>query len=132
MTTTMTCPACGHAFETAARSNRTRCGSCRAAVTVPDEVRQKNGWDGTAPSRHREPAVLLVLHLDCGHVSVQENPGIAAADADDYIWDCEHCAGAERDVVAVLGALTDGELGGMSDEDIEAWAGSLVTPEAAS
>ncbi len=88
----MSCPRCSHGFETLARSARTRCPSCRSAVTVPAAVRRANGWEGTTPAKARSTEHTLVLvQLECGHPDVVVvHPGKSiATEVRSTEWECE-------------------------------------------
>ncbi len=92
--TTVTCRKCGNRFETAAHSGRTRCGDCRAAVSVPKGV---------------TPAAVILL-LDCDHVV--RSAGIRVEDVDRYRWRCDKCSNeelheAKKLVVALSAAERD-------------------------
>lgn len=103
--TTVTCPRCGNRFETAARSGRTRCGNCRAAVSVP---------------KGETPAALILL-LDCDHFV--RSAGMRVEDVDRYRWPCHKCGDEElHEVKKLVVALSTAESDALDARDPAALA----------
>lgn len=124
--TEIRCGACGHRFETAAKSNRTRCPACRSTVAVPAGVRRENGWDGaTAAGRNGASAggehrLGLVL-LDCGHPEVVVlHPGRTLRGT---LKLCDFECPDTNTAVAVrrtLAVLSEQEWAALTDADVDA------------
>jgi DNA-directed RNA polymerase subunit RPC12/RpoP len=103
--TTVTCPHCNKQFDTSARSDRTRCGDCRAAVSVP---------------KGKTPAALILL-LDCDHLV--RSAGIRVEDVDRYRWPCDRCSNEElHRVKKLVVALSAAERGALDARDPAALA----------
>lgn len=100
--TSVTCPRWGNTFETAARSGRTRCGNCRAAVTVP----------GAAPSTTRSRStehMLVVARLTCGHADVVAvHPGNSLRSAvSGLVFECPDAGTISARIERVLGTFSE-------------------------
>jgi ribosomal protein S27AE len=103
--TTVTCPRCGNRFETAAHSGRTRCGNCRAAVSVP---------------KGETPAAFILL-LDCDHLV--RSAGMGVEDVDRYRWPCDRCSDEElHRVKKLVVALSAAERDALDARDPAALA----------
>lgn len=107
--TTITCKTCGHSFETEARTN-TRCRSCKAVVRIP------------ARAQSAQLSGVLVLLLGCGDVVALSDPGVPAADAGEYVWDCEECGAQDQEVRTVVASLSETESAALDDEAFDAFA----------
>lgn len=108
--TTLCCPGCGECFETRATTS-TRCRRCRRVVRVSpaSRVHESKG------------AGFLLLELSCGHLSGEFEPGIAAGDAEEYLFTCERCSAVDQEVVRLVASLTISEVHAMDGAECDAW-----------
>jgi len=118
----VTCSNCSNTFETAARSNRTRCGACRSVVRVPVEVRRANGWSGAHASSGAEPKrehTVALLLLECGHAEmVIVHPGRSVrSEAFSYSWTCPD-TGADVEAARVIAQLSETEWNALDDDGL--------------
>ena len=107
------CPRCGNRFETAARSGRTRCGNCRAAVSVP------GGRAAPASARSTEHRIAVV-RLSCGHAdAVIVHPGRSVRSATAELdFDCPDIGTAKARVARVVAVYSEVEWEALTEEEI--------------
>lgn len=105
---TVTCPACGLSFETAATTN-TRCRRCRHVCEVgriPGAARPK------APGQGRW---FLLLALDCGHPTCYFSQEAAPDQAAGYLWTCHECGVERQKVRRVIAGIPQQQLDAMDE-----------------
>lgn len=89
----MTCPACSFRWESTARSQKTRCGRCRAIVYVPAAVRNANhaAMDrAPGPPRKAEPIPAPAGEIETWELPCRHRVGLRVtwpADDDDPGWE---------------------------------------------
>ena len=111
--TVVDCPRCGSRFETAARSGRTRCGNCRAAVTVPGAT----GPAAIAPSaEHR----VALVRLTCGHPdAVVIHPGRSVRSMTSNLgFTCPDSRTTTAKVERVLAVFSESEWSELGEEQV--------------
>lgn len=102
----MTCRSCGYQWESHARSQKSRCGRCRAVVYVPASVRHANsrepaGRGPSAPPASRRTALEVTPPARAGEIETFELPGCRHQLRVRLVWPVEDDVGGWERLGAV-------------------------------